>query len=273
MTEHSPRADLSLLVEFAEARAYADLLRAAPTRWGFRADESDAGTMLVAPTFDIPLFNRAIGLGLLAPATEEWLNSIIGTYRSAGVRNFAIQLSPSAKPRQIPGWLQVCDLVARDNWAKVYRSDEPVSMGRILLRIDRIGREHAEIFAVIACAAFRMPNAMQSWLASTVGRSGWHHYIAWDGTVAIACGALFVSGNVGWLGIAGTLPDHRRRGAQGVLMERRIHDGRELGCKWFVTETGEDLPERPNPSFHNMMRMGFTLAYQRPNYMSPAKKG
>jgi hypothetical protein len=36
-----------------------------------------------------------------------------------------------------------------------------------------------------------------------------------------------------------------------------------------VTETGEDLPEKPNPSFRNMMRAGFKLAYQRRNYMPP----
>ena len=39
------------------------------------------------------------------------------------------------------------------------------------------------------------------------------------------------------------------------------------GCRWFVTETGEDLPDRPNPSFRNMMRAGFHVAYHRPNFM------
>jgi hypothetical protein len=35
----------------------------------------------------------------------------------------------------------------------------------------------------------------------------------------------------------------------------------------FVAETGKDLPEKPNPSFHNMIRTGFKVAYHRPNYM------
>ena len=51
------------------------------------------------------------------------------------------------------------------------------------------------------------------------------------------------------------------------MMARRLVDGARLGCQWFVTETSEDLPERPNPSYHNMVRMGFQLAYQRPNYL------
>jgi len=40
-----------------------------------------------------------------------------------------------------------------------------------------------------------------------------------------------------------------------------------LGCKWFVTETGEETADEPNPSYHNMLRSGFELAYLRPNYV------
>jgi hypothetical protein len=52
-------------------------------------------------------------------------------------------------------------------------------------------------------------------------------------------------------------------------MARRIHDAVAMGSEWLVTETGEDLPERPNPSFRNMMRAGFLVAYQRRNYLRP----
>ena len=51
------------------------------------------------------------------------------------------------------------------------------------------------------------------------------------------------------------------------MFARRISDGLKVGCKWFVSETGEDTPESPNPSYHNMLRAGFTLAYLRPNYV------
>ena len=84
----------------------------------------------------------------------------------------------------------------------------------------------------------------------------------------MAGGALFVKGDVGWLGIASTLPAYRPRGAQGALMARRIRDGADLGCRWLVTETGEDTPHHPNPSYHNMLRTGFSLAYRRPNYIA-----
>jgi hypothetical protein len=114
-----------------------------------------------------------------------------------------------------------------------------------------------------------MPDTLVPMISGTVGREGWLHYVAWDDATPVAVAALLVRGNVGWLGVATTLPGYRRRGAQGALMTRRVRDGTELGCEWFVTETGKDLPDKPNPSYHNMIRSGFTVAYDRPNYMLP----
>ena len=136
------------------------------------------------------------------------------------------------------------------------------------LRIESIGAAHAETFAGVACAAFGMPAAVGPMLTATIGRPGWQHYLAFDGEQAVATAALYVREGVGWLGVGSTLPSHRRRGAQGALMARRIRDGGDLGCRWLVTETGEDTPEQPNPSYHNMLRTGFRLAYQRPNYVA-----
>jgi hypothetical protein len=39
------------------------------------------------------------------------------------------------------------------------------------------------------------------------------------------------------------------------------------GCRTFVVETAVDLPAKPNPSFHNVVRAGFTVAYERPNWL------
>ncbi len=47
-------------------------------------------------------------------------------------------------------------------------------------------------------------------------------------------------------------------------MARRIRDAAALGCRWMITETGEDLPQQPNPSYHNMLRTGFLLSLSTP---------
>jgi GNAT superfamily N-acetyltransferase len=127
----------------------------------------------------------------------------------------------------------------------------------------------AKAFAEVATIGFGMPPQWRPWLAASVGRAGWRHYLAWKDSKPVACAALFVRGDAGWLGVATTVPAARGRGAQGALLARRIEDGLALGCRWFVTETGEETPERPNPSFRNMIRAGFKVAYHRQNYMPP----
>ena len=82
------------------------------------------------------------------------------------------------------------------------------------------------------------------------------------------------NGEVGGLLGAATLPPERGRGAQGALMARRMRDAAEMGCKWVITETGEETPDLPNPSYRNMVRLGFKLAYFRQNYIfTPATNG
>ena len=54
------------------------------------------------------------------------------------------------------------------------------------------------------------------------------------------------------------------------MFARRLHDARAAGCRFAVVETGEDTPEEPNPSYRNMLRAGFELAYFRHNWVRQA---
>ena len=181
-------------------------------------------------------------------------------------------MSPTSQPSSFPTWLAARQLLLHDQWAKVYRPlTSPVTIPTEL-RIACIGRDLASTFATVACRAFGMPAHLQPWLAQSIGQPGWRHYLAFDQDVPVATGALFVRDQIGWLGLGSTLPSHRRRGAQGALMALRMQDAAHAGCDWIITETGEDRPEQPNPSFHNMMRTGFKVAYLRPNYIFQPKQ-
>ncbi len=48
---------------------------------------------------------------------------------------------------------------------------------------------------------------------------------------SVAVGTVNIHDGIGWLGIGGTLPTHRKRGAQGALMAQRIRDTAKAGCK------------------------------------------
>jgi hypothetical protein len=258
---------LAELVEWGEAEAYADMFAAAPVEWGLRVERLGPAIALVAPPIDTLLFNRVLGFGLSEGASETQLDELVALYQQANMRHFGIQLSPIAQPPPVTDWLQARSLRRTDNWAKVYRAvAQPIEI-HTDLRVESIGREQAADFGRVACTAFGMPSALQPWLENLVGRANWQTYLASAGEQPAANGALFVHGEVGWLGITGTLPAYRRRGAQGAIMAQCIRDAARLDCRWVITETGEDLPNRPNPSYHNMLRTGFTLAYQRPNYV------
>lgn len=267
--------EVAYTVEFGEAEAYADMYQAAPMEFasqvGLRTHRVGSAIVLTMATADILLFNRVLGLGLKEPATEAIMDDIIAHYQGAGVKNFGFQLSPEAQPAELPAWLQARGLAPRDNWAKVSREPAPPPQIQTALRVEAIGPEHARAFAEVAATAFEMPPFFHPWLETGVGRPGWRHYIGWDGDGAAAIGALFVKDKIGWLGMGATLPSHRGRGGQGAIIAQRIRDAITLGCEWIVTETGEETPETPNPSFHNMVRTGFRLAYARPNYMALQK--
>jgi hypothetical protein len=257
------------MMETAEGAACADLLHAAPPEWRASGEHTPAGWLLTAPAVDMLLFNRLVGCGIDGPADRDAVRAAIARLREAEVNNYGVQLSPSAQPFDLPAWLADAGLAPRDRWAKVFRRADPASGMHTDLEVRVVQDGQAAVFGEVAAAGFGMPPPFRAWLAATVGRANWRHYLAWDGRVPVAGAALFVHGDVGWLGVASTLPVARRRGAQSALMARRIDDGRALGCRWFVTETGEDTPSRPNPSFRNMLRAGFTLGYHRVNYMPP----
>lgn len=262
--------EISSMVELAEMSAYQEMFEAAPAQFaegvGMKTRRFGSAIAFRAEKIPLILFNRVIGLGLWEEATEQTLDEIIEFYREIG-NTFAVQLSPVAQPAELVGWLEARGFKYSDNWAKMYRPAEAAPTIPTRLRLEKIGVEQAEDFARVTIAGFRMPPAMTPWTQSLVGRPNWQHYLAYDEETPVAGGALLVHNGVGWLGLGSTLPTHRKQGGQGSIMARRIQDAEALGCQWVVTETGEDVPENPNPSYHNMVRTGFQLAYQRPNYI------
>jgi hypothetical protein len=259
--------DIARLVEFTEAGAYADMLRAAPKAWNCIEERTPAGWFLMTPRIDTLLFNRVLCCGLDEPVERTDISSWLDRYKAAGIHSYGVQVSPALQPESGTHLLVQEGLRRHDSWTKVYRPAGNVADSASGLRVERAGPAQAVIAARIACVAFGMPLHVASWLESLVERPGWRHYLAWDEHDPVGTAALFVHNDIGWLGIAGTLPAARRRGAQSALMARRLVDGTAEGCRWFVTETGEDLPERPNSSFRNMVRAGFQVAYERPNFM------
>jgi GNAT superfamily N-acetyltransferase len=213
------------------------------------------------------LFNRATGLGLGEPATEEALEEIGRFFAEAGVAH-GVTVTPNARPAALAAWLEARGFRRGYAWTKLRRAVEPVPSTQADLKVERVGTNRGEIFSEVFQRAYGTLEFLRPRLAEMPGRPGWHCFVAFDGEAPAATGALFVTGSVGWLGMAGTLPEFRRRGAQTALLAARVAAAREAGCSVVVTETGEPVERRPSNSYRNIVRAGFEPVYVRQNYLS-----
>lgn len=264
--------EVAAAIERAEANAMVDTMRAAPLSFSefyidvdlYRIGSSHA---FIMEEVDSPLFNRALCLGLDEPATEPMVDALHDLYRHTHML-YAVQLSPYAQPAAVHDWLEVRHILRNDRhpWVKFYRGVDPPPDTPTELRVVRVGARDAAQWAATAHVACGVHRALLLWTSLLVGRAGWHHYLAYDGDAAVACGALYVQDGVGWLGYGGTFRSQRRRGAQSAITAARIRDAAAMGCHLLTVETEPDRPEWPNPSYRNMLRMGFQIAYLRPNY-------
>jgi hypothetical protein len=254
--------------EFGEAEAHLNYFQCAPLEFSrpFRLEARRIGSLWVSiiPIVDSIRYNRIFGFGMFEPPTESMLDEAIAFFQNAGCKNYTIMVGTTAQPAPYLEWLTARGFTqSHRSWAKMYRGNEPPPAIRTDLRVEKIGIDQADAYASVVQSAFEMAHLYRPLIRGSVGRPGWHHYVAFDGKKPVVASSMFVNGDVAWLGFAGTLQTHRKRGGQNAMFARRIEDGLALGCKWFITETREDTPEHDNPSYRNMLRIGFKLAYMQ----------
>ncbi len=205
------------------------------------------------------------------PARE--LNRIMGLYDLADLdalapfysgRSFWVSLDPAAGLDEA---LRERGFVEDYVWQKFARGLESVDATTDLRISD--ARSPAD-FGTVFTDGYGLPPALAEFAAAVVGRAGWHCFVAYDGRAAVGAGALFESGDAGWLGAAATLPSHRGRGAQSAILAARVERARERGLQALITETGVPRDGRPGASYRNIVKSGFEPTYVRPNYASPA---
>lgn len=264
--------DLLLALEQVEAAFWNELYAAAPPAAvqaaGLRILRIGAGQAYLASRVDVLALNKVIGLGLEAPAEKDDLNRLLTAYAAAGVGRLFFQVSPAARPPALYRWLAAHGGHHYNNWMKLHRPlGAPAPEAETDLQVAPIDPDNAMAFGQMVAPHFDWPASMAAALAGTVGRPGWRHYFALDGDVPVATAALFVRDGYAYFGPAATDEAHRRRGAQSALIARRLQDAVAMGCHTAITDTAEELPDKSVPSYRNMRRMGFTVAYARSNYL------
>jgi len=251
----------------------AEIYAAAPPALECRVEAIAGATLLLAPRVPVSFFNRAIGVGVFEPATEDALDAVVERFHGVRVADYWLHLNPVARPERLGEWLTARGFAPppRRTWAKFLRGPEPYAVRASALSVRSAAPPDAAAIARVVCSAYGLPEMLAPWFAALVVRAGWRFVVAESGGRIAATGAVFIAGATAWLGVGATLAEQRNRGAQSALLAARIAIAADAGCTVLATETGESIAGEVNPSLNNIRRAGFVQVCSRLNY-APAKR-
>jgi len=252
--------------ERIERDAVRDMYAACDAPLGLEATDVGGATAFTASGIPGILINRALGLGVFAPACRADVEAVVAHFAARGIARYLVHLHPGAHPPRLRDWLGELGLRPfRRAWAKFAREGGAVADAETSLRIDEIGADRAAAFARLACDNYGLPPPAEALMRPLAGRPRWHVYLSSDGDRPAGVAAMFVDGEVAWFGYGATDPIYRGRGSQRALLARRLRDALALGARRFYVETGESVPGEPQSSYHNILRAGFERIYVRDN--------
>jgi GNAT superfamily N-acetyltransferase len=209
-----------------------------------------AGTWAVFDTVDSPS-TQTFGLGVFEELTADALGTIERFFLDRGAP-VAHEVSPFAG-------VAALDLLCARNYRPVeissvlYRTVERLAAVRTGVRAREIRPEEAGLWSEISARGWGLEfGAMISARAQSPCFLG-----EVDGQPG-AAGALCIHEGVALFAGASTVPELRRRGLQGALLEERMRYAFDHGCDlaMMVAEAGSE-------SQRNAERQGFQVAYTR----------
>lgn len=265
-------AELAAMAEQIEIRAWKDIVAAAPL-WlrlsaQLVAEESNGTLLLASRGIQNLLFNRVIGLGEHAPATDREIADLMDRYSALGISRYWIHVGPYAQPSRLGRVLQGHGLKPyRRSWVKMMRPARRVTLAPSEVRVRRAQMDDAHAVASIVGPAFDLPQHAAEMFAHLIARERWVLYVAELRGEIIATAGMYLDGDMAYLAFSATRAHYRRRGAQRALMQARINHACDAGYHWIATETGFPLAaDEPSPSYHNMLWAGFRPIAIRDNY-------
>jgi ribosomal protein S18 acetylase RimI-like enzyme len=266
----TPQPDVVAL-ERDEIEAIDDLFRGAPpdvsTLTGLSHTTVEGYLITATTNADVLAQNRVLGLGLEYRASDEELRAIVHALDRIGSRRYFVPVAPTLHNGDLGERVERLGLRRYNAWMRLSRELTSLpSAPPTEFEIRLIDRSEAAVFGRLVADAFGWP-ALDPLAAATVGRPRWQHYLAYDRDRAVAAAAMCVVGPAAWFGFAATHEGARGRGAQKALVVRRLQDAAAAGCRWVSVETAQLTPEKDAPSFRNLRRLGFEVAYERPNYL------
>ena len=266
-------SEAATLIEGVEMDAWKDCVAAAPAdyvaREGLTARPLGAGLAVACRNIAIPLFNRVMGLGVAAPATEAEVTAARSLYESLGVRKFMIHYVPAARPEELAHWLRAVGLKPRGNWDRIIRRGDTTEPPAITLPpgmvTESVTPDTAAEWAGFIDSTYGLETA--PWLLSLVGRKGWRHVILRERGQIAAARSMYVSGRHAWMGIESPVPGVMTQsyGLDRLLTHALVRHGLASGVDLFVADI-EHTESGSTPAYANFAELGFEVVYRRVHF-------
>ena len=199
--------------------------------------------------------NRICLSGAEGGLTFDGLIEMLRLFDTQRVNRSFVWLSPGPGIERVREWLARLAFV-KVPWTRyptLIHNGEPVPAISGSLVVREVGS------AEIASAGSALADVMMGGYVESVGREGFHHYMAFDGDRPIAVAALVKFEDMGYLTHAATEESYRRRGAQSALIAHRVAQARASGCAYVVSQTLTMLAD----SFANLQKAGFREIYEQ----------
>lgn len=263
-------------IESIEKEAWLDLYDAAPANvrreMGLASTEIGSTAAIACRGIQATEFNRSFGLENAGASDLAAITAWLDEHANPA---FALQIANDESTVAVQRWAGDMGFAPSGNgWSEFVRHfDSPSEPAAAVLpsNIEIITDVEPAVYGQLVVKIFGFPEILADWVGALAGRPNWTTVVAMlDGKPA-GSGALFVKDGRAWFGIGGTLPEARRNGVQGALIEARTEIARAKGAIHITAETGR--PERPDmkhTSRDNFLRRGFVEAYHRLNFKRPA---
>lgn len=214
---------------------------------------------------DLFIGNRVIGIGLDEKVTDSLIKDIKNFYKENNKNKFFIQASPVENNTIIRDLILQNGGEHRSNWAKLVKIPEAKKINNSDISIRELHEQDYEYVASLLLRSFSFPEELRPFCIYAFGKPGWTNYVAMLDDKIAGTGSLFIRDGIAEIGIAATVEDARGKGVQSALIHYRENIAFEKGCRYLYVETAE--PTDTAPSYRNMIRLGFTELYRRPNYI------
>ena len=217
---------------------------------------------------DLPMLNRAVGLGIDGPATPADVDAVLEAFEE-GV-TFYVAVSPFAQPPELAEWLESRGLQRGWGWMAFARGVDVPERRSTTLELRAVETDaQTAAFAHVVRTGYGLSEATEGAIARAPA-AGWRCWLALDDGKPASAAAMYVAEGAAYLGFAATLPEHRGKGAQNALLVERIELAAALGCDIVITETGERRDDRPSSSYRNILRAGFEEVAVTANWLGRA---